>query len=175
MIAGLVRYTGLDAKFIDPKKLVVAKGDFTDHLLEDKGLELGRYDSREVLPRRQPGQQWGPRQDPSLRPMVDLMEGSSPPLIRYLRDTLGYHSDLLYRGPCVKFVPPGRDPVQSGGLRRRLDGVDVGPRRGDEGRERSTRSPVAAKGAAAQAGDGGGAAYAGVQRDRRLRRLLHRA
>ncbi len=99
ILAGLVRYTGLDAKFIDPKKLVVSKGDFTDHLLADQGRELGRYDSREVLPARKPGQQWGPRQDPSLRPMVDLMEGTSPPLIHYLRDTLGYHSDLLYRGP----------------------------------------------------------------------------
>ncbi len=109
IVAGLARYTGLDPKFIDPKKLVVDKGDFTDHLLEDKGLELGRYDSREVLPRRKPGQQWGPRQDPSLTPMVDLMEGTSPPLIRYLRDTLGYHSDLLYRGPWGNSFHP--DPI----------------------------------------------------------------
>ena len=99
IVAGLTRYTGLDAKVIDPKKLVVSKEELTDHLLEDKGLELGRYDSREVLAHRKPGQQWGPRQDPSLTPMVDLMEGTSPPLIHYLRDTLGYHSDLLYRGP----------------------------------------------------------------------------
>lgn len=110
VIAGLVRYSGLDPKFIDPKTLVVSKGDFTDHLLAEKGLELGRYDSREVLPQRKPGQQWGPRQDPSLLPMVDLMEGTSPPLIRYLRDTLGYHSDLLYRGPWGNSFHP--DPMQ---------------------------------------------------------------
>ncbi|HWE46137.1 MAG TPA: hypothetical protein VG407_08915 [Caulobacteraceae bacterium] len=109
VVAGLVRYTGLDPKFVDSKKLVVDKGDFTDHLLAGQGLELGRYDSREALPQRKPGQQWGPRQDPSLTPMIELMEGTSPPLIRYLRDTLGYRSDLLYRGPWGNSFHP--DPI----------------------------------------------------------------
>jgi hypothetical protein len=110
IVAGLVRYSGLDPKFVDAKSLVVSKGDFTDHLLADQGLELGRYDSREALPARKPGQQWGPRQDPSLLPMIELMEGTSPPLVRYLRDTLGYHSDLLYRGPWGNSFHP--DPMQ---------------------------------------------------------------
>jgi hypothetical protein len=68
-------------------------------MLADRGLELGRYDSRLAIPKRAPGQVWGPREDPSLLPMIDLMEGTSPALIRYLRGDLGYRSDLLYRGP----------------------------------------------------------------------------
>jgi hypothetical protein len=41
--------------------------------------------------------------------MVDLMEGNSPALIRYLRGTLGYRSDLLYRGPWGNSFHP--DPM----------------------------------------------------------------
>jgi carboxypeptidase C (cathepsin A) len=99
VVQGLVRYSGLDARYVDPKTLTISKSVVTDHLLEDRKLELGRYDAREALPLRDAKQAWGPRQDPSLLPMVDLMEGTSPGLIRYLRDTLGYKSDLLYRGP----------------------------------------------------------------------------
>ena len=99
IVAALARYSGLDPKAIDAKSLRLGKDAVMDSLLADKGLELGRYDSRLAIPRRAPGQVWGPREDPSLLPMIELMEGTSAPLIRYLRGDLGYRSDLLYRGP----------------------------------------------------------------------------
>lgn len=97
--AELARYAGVDPKIVDPKSLRLSKDAVMDDMLADRGLELGRYDSRLAIPKRAPGQVWGPREDPSLLPMIDLMEGTSSPLIRYLRSELGYKSDLLYRGP----------------------------------------------------------------------------
>ncbi|MBS0332036.1 MAG: hypothetical protein JSS35_04665 [Proteobacteria bacterium] len=97
--AALAGYSGVDPKLVDARTLRLAKDAVMDDMLAGQGLELGRYDSRLAIPRRAPGQVWGPREDPSLLPMIGLMEGTSPPLIRYLRDDLGYRSDLLYRGP----------------------------------------------------------------------------
>jgi carboxypeptidase C (cathepsin A) len=99
VVTALARYSGVDPKVVDAKTLRLGKEEVMDSLLADKGLELGRYDSRLAIPRRAPGQVWGPREDPSLLPMIELMEGTSAPLIRYLRGDLGYRSDLLYRGP----------------------------------------------------------------------------
>lgn len=99
-VAGdLSRFSGVPLADIDRKSLALSKDAVMDRMLSDRGLELGRYDSRIAAAHRPPAQVWGPRQDPSLLPMIDLMEGVSPALIRYLRDTLGYRSDLLYRGP----------------------------------------------------------------------------
>jgi carboxypeptidase C (cathepsin A) len=99
LAAALARWSGVDPKVVDPKTLRLSKDAVMDAMLADRGLELGRYDSRLATPRRDPAKVWGPREDPSLLPMIDLMEGSSPALIRYLRNDLGYSSDLLYRGP----------------------------------------------------------------------------
>jgi carboxypeptidase C (cathepsin A) len=99
VLAGLERYTGLERNFIDSATLVISKDDFCDHLLAARGLELGRYDTRITAPARSGGTAWSPRDDPSLMPMIGLMEGTSPALIDYLRITLGYRSDLLYHGP----------------------------------------------------------------------------
>ncbi|MFL5296635.1 MAG: S10 family serine carboxypeptidase-like protein [Phenylobacterium sp.] len=108
--ATLARYSGVDPKLVDPKSLRLSKETVMDGMLADHGLELGRYDSRLAIPRRAPGQVWGPREDPSLLPMIDLMEGTSPVLIRYLRNDLGYRSDLLYRGPWGGAFHP--DPMK---------------------------------------------------------------
>jgi carboxypeptidase C (cathepsin A) len=117
VLAGLKRYTGLDPKYADAKTLLIDKGVFTDRLLEDRDEELGRYDARMVVARRNMGAQpWLPTHDPSLAPMLDLMEGASVPLIRYLRGTLGYHSDLLYRGPFGEAFHPLPMVTNPGGL-----------------------------------------------------------
>jgi len=113
IVAGLARYAGVDPKVIDAKTLRLDKEVVMDNMLADKGLELGRYDSRLAVPHRAPDQIWGPREDPSLLPMIDLMEGNSPALIRYLRITLGYKSDLLYRGPWGGAFHP--DPFKATG------------------------------------------------------------
>ena len=41
-----------------------------------------------------------------LSPMADLMEGTSRVFNDYIRDDLGFHSDLLYRGPFGKAFHP---------------------------------------------------------------------
>jgi carboxypeptidase C (cathepsin A) len=112
--AKLARYTGLDPRFIDQKTLVVTKDDDLDRLLDDRGLELGRYDSRMTIPRRDlTAAPWVPTRDPSIMPVLDMMQGTSTSEIRYLRDTLGFRSDLLYKGPFGEgFHPaPIRDVI----------------------------------------------------------------
>jgi len=99
VIEGLTRYSGVAAKYIDEKSLKLDKNTFADRLLDDEDRELGRYDLRMTLPRRDLKQMWIPIRDPSLVPLLDLMQGTFPPAIRYFRDTLGYRSDLLYHGP----------------------------------------------------------------------------
>jgi carboxypeptidase C (cathepsin A) len=112
--AKLARYTGLDPRFIDQKTLVVSKDDDLDRLLDDRGLELGRYDSRLTAPRRDlSAAPWVPTRDPSIMPVLEMMQGTSPSEIRYLRYTLGFRTDLLYKGPFGEgFHPaPLRDVI----------------------------------------------------------------
>ncbi|MGZ6037579.1 MAG: S10 family serine carboxypeptidase-like protein [Phenylobacterium sp.] len=117
VLAGLHRYTGLDPKYADPKTLLIDKATFSDRLLEDRDEELGRYDARMVVARRDLGaQSWLPTHDPSLAPMLDIMEGTSVPMIRYIRNTLGYRSDLLYRGPFGEAFHPKPMVTNPGGL-----------------------------------------------------------
>jgi carboxypeptidase C (cathepsin A) len=105
VVAGLARFTGLPASEVNARTLSISKPDFSDKLLRDRNLELGRYDSRMTATRR--GEKlWMPMLDPSLLAMIDLMQGSSPVLIRYIRDTLNYRSDLLYRGPFGEAFHP---------------------------------------------------------------------
>ncbi len=112
----LARFTGIAPRYVDSTTLAISKAVFADRLLQDRGLELGRYDLRMTTPSRNLATtEWLPFRDPSLRPMIDLMQGTSALLIRYLRDTLGYRSDLLYRGPFgeafhpqpLTVIPPG--------------------------------------------------------------------
>jgi hypothetical protein len=83
---------------------------FTDNLLPDKAL--GRYDTRMVGPRRGADNPiWVPTTDPSIMPMLDIMQGTSAPMIRYLRDTLQFRDDLLYAGPFGEAFHPA--PLQA--------------------------------------------------------------
>lgn len=106
VVAGIERFSGVAAEFIDQESLLLSKEAFADHLLEDQQLELGHYDLRMTRSRRASGTGWLPTRDPSLAVVLDLMQGTSVPLIRYLRDTLGYRSDLLYRGPFGEAFHP---------------------------------------------------------------------
>jgi carboxypeptidase C (cathepsin A) len=99
IFAGLERFTAVSRVFVDQDTLVLTKDTVMDRLLEKQNLELGRYDSRMTTVHRHMPDPWVVTRDPSLAPMMEVMQGTSVPMIRYLRDTLGYHSDLLYRGP----------------------------------------------------------------------------
>lgn len=111
VISGIVRFLGIKEKFIDPKSLLVDPTVFADNLLADKGYELGRYDSRMKVAHRAAGELWMPWTDPSLAPMIDLLEGTSPLFNGYIRNELGFKSDLFYRGPFGKAFHP--EPLTS--------------------------------------------------------------
>lgn len=111
IVNGLVRYLGIDAKFVDTATLTVDSDAFHDNLLADQGLEIGRYDQRMKVARRAPGEFWMPWADPSLSPMVDLLEGTSPLFNGYIRKDLGFRSDLFYRGPFGKSFHP--EPIET--------------------------------------------------------------
>ena len=98
IIAGIERYTGVAAQFVDAESLALEGNTFADRLLDDQDRELGRYDYRMTFPRRDLTGPWVPTRDPSLAPMRGIM-ATFPPAIRYIRDTLGYKSDLYYQGP----------------------------------------------------------------------------
>lgn len=107
LLAELQRFTAVDSKYVDAQRLTLSKADFMDHLLDATGEELGRYDSRMVVKQRDPSLgPWLPTSDPSLAPMIGIMQGTSVPMIRYIRDVLGYRSDLMYRGPFGEAFHP---------------------------------------------------------------------
>lgn len=107
LVGELARYTGIDPQFVDAKTLTLSKAVFMDRLLQARGEELGRYDSRMTVKQRDMSQgPWLPTMDPSLAPMIGIMQGTSVPMLRYIRDTLGYRSDLMYRGPFGEAFHP---------------------------------------------------------------------
>ena len=62
---------------------------------------VGRYDSRLTGPRDTSGGPYDPTTDPSLK---DILDAAS--VLRYLREELGYKSDLFYQGPFGGGYPP---------------------------------------------------------------------
>jgi carboxypeptidase C (cathepsin A) len=114
ILDGLQRYTGIDPKYVNQKTIAVE--NWYDDLLRSKGLELGHYDSRMTAKYRGDGVNWLVWNDPSLLPMVDLMEGTSLVFENYMRDTLKFDSDLLYRGPWGKAFHPEPMDVNPAGV-----------------------------------------------------------
>jgi carboxypeptidase C (cathepsin A) len=101
----LQTWTGIEAKYIDPKSLQLDEATFAEHLLSGKAL--GRYDLRMVGPARAADNPiWVPTTDPSIVPMLGLMQGGSPALQHYLRNDLKFKSDLLYAGPFGEAFHP---------------------------------------------------------------------
>ena len=113
--AGLARYTGIAADRLDLQNLRLSGADFADRLLSDQGLELGRYDGRMTARARPQGTMWWPTIDPSLQRLGGTMGGTSQVFNRYVRNTLGFESDLYYQGPFGNaFHPQPRIPHPSG-------------------------------------------------------------
>ena len=104
VLSQLARFTGLPASRIDRARLVVPMEQFSVELLADRNLMVGHYDSRLTGP-RDPSPQYDPTTDPSLK---DILDGIS--VIRYLRNELGYQSDLFYQGPFGGGYPPPTKP-----------------------------------------------------------------
>ena len=97
----LARFTGLDARAFDSKTLSITMEAFTKQLLADRNEVVGRYDSRLVGPLDPKEQIYDPTKDPSLKDII-----SDVGVVRYLRNELGYKSDLKYQGPFGGGYPP---------------------------------------------------------------------
>jgi carboxypeptidase C (cathepsin A) len=90
IIAKLARYTGLNPRLIDSKTLSISTGFYSENLLKDQQLALGRYDSRFVTSSVPPLPPSGHRLYMDF-PDYQLVE-------RYLRDEIGVQTDLQYMG-----------------------------------------------------------------------------
>jgi len=156
VMSQLLRFTGVDSTIVDAKTLAIQPTVFTNRLLRDQHLELGRYDTRMTTSWSQDTAAFDPRTDASLRPVLDLMLGTSVPLIRYLRDDLGFKSDLLYQGPFGEGYPPAAT--------ERGDWMSQRWNRGNQPAPGATPAgapPAANQAGEAQAGGGRGGAAGG--------------
>jgi carboxypeptidase C (cathepsin A) len=97
----LARYTGVKADRIDQKTLVIPLEQFAITLLRDRGQVLGRYDTRMTGPLDTLQKEFDPTIDPSLKSIID-----DRAVVRYIRDELGFESDLRYQGPFGGGYPP---------------------------------------------------------------------
>ena len=102
LLAELAGFTGLDASAIDRKTLTIPMPQFSEQLLRDRNLIVGRYESRMTAP-FDPEQQkmYDPTKDPSLKDLIDDVA-----VTRYFRSVLKYESDLPYQGPFGGGYPP---------------------------------------------------------------------
>jgi carboxypeptidase C (cathepsin A) len=96
----LARFTGLAAGEIDQSKLVVTSEALSVRLLAGRKLTIGHYDSRLTGP-LDPSPEYDPTKDPSLKDILDNLS-----VVQYLRNELGFESDLNYQGPFGGGYPP---------------------------------------------------------------------
>ena len=102
VVRALAHFTGLDASIIDRRTLTVNRMQFGNYLLRREGKVVGQYDSRMLGPLDTTTQgPYDPTKDPSLMNLLDDVM-----VLRYLRDDLGYRSDLRYQGPFGGGYPP---------------------------------------------------------------------
>jgi carboxypeptidase C (cathepsin A) len=88
----LARYTGLSEQFLERADLRPSPGRFWKELLRDRGLVVGRLDSRYVgKDRDNAGEQFD--NDPSF---YGIDGGYTAAINAYVRDTLGFKSDRSY-------------------------------------------------------------------------------
>jgi carboxypeptidase C (cathepsin A) len=101
IVRALSRFTGLDQSLIDRKTLVVNRMQLGNYLLRREGKFIGQYDSRMIGPLDTTQAPYDPTKDPSLLHLLDDVM-----VIRYIRNELGYRSDLRYQGPFGGGYPP---------------------------------------------------------------------
>jgi carboxypeptidase C (cathepsin A) len=94
VLGQLARFTGLDPSALDAKTLTIGMPQFTQRLLRDRQLVVGRYDSRLTGPLNLKEEQYDPTNDPSLKDIIDNVG-----VLRYLKHHLKYENDLPYQGP----------------------------------------------------------------------------
>ncbi|MGH9385512.1 MAG: S10 family serine carboxypeptidase-like protein [Vicinamibacterales bacterium] len=102
VVTDLARFTGFDASLIDRKTLAIPMPQFSEQLLRAENRIVGRYNSRLTAPFDSEQQKmYDPTKDPSLVNIIDDVA-----VLRYMRSTLKYESDLKYQGPFGGGYPP---------------------------------------------------------------------
>lgn len=101
VVRTLARFTGLDASLIDRRTLTVNRMQLGNYLLRRERRFVGQYDSRLVGPLDTTQAIYDPGKDPSLMNLLDDVM-----VLRYIRNELGYRSDLRYQGPWGGGYPP---------------------------------------------------------------------
>ena len=95
----LARYTGVDASTIDRKTLMMSSPQYTSTLLRDQSLTLGRYDMRITQTAGAGrGGGGGANAEPVTRGSV---------MMNYIRNDLGFKTDLTYQGVENGYAPAG--------------------------------------------------------------------
>jgi carboxypeptidase C (cathepsin A) len=105
VVRTLARFTGLDASLIDRRTLVVDRMQLGNYLLRREGKFVGQYDTRMVGALDTTQAEYDPTKDPSLQHLLDDVT-----VLRYLRNELGYRTDLRYQGPFGGGYPPPTTP-----------------------------------------------------------------
>ena len=100
VVAQLARYTGVDPSTIDRKTLMMSSPQFTSTLLRDRNLTLGRYDMRitSTPSAGRGGGGGGANAEPATRGSV---------MMNYIRNELGFKTDLTYQGIENGYAPAG--------------------------------------------------------------------
>ena len=101
IVRGVSRFTGLDPTLVDRRTLTVDRMQLGNYLLRLEGKFIGQYDTRIIGPLDTTQAPYDPTKDPSLENLLDDVM-----VLRYLRDELGYRSDLRYQGPFGGGYPP---------------------------------------------------------------------
>ena len=100
VVEQVARFTGLPVSQINATSMRASTEQISTTLL-GKDVMVGRYDSRAIGPADTSGGPYDPTKDPSLK---DILDAAS--VMRYLREELGYKSDLFYQGPFGGGYPP---------------------------------------------------------------------
>jgi carboxypeptidase C (cathepsin A) len=95
------RFTGLDASMVDRRTLAVGRMQLGNYLLRREMKFIGQYDTRMIGPLDTTQGPYDPTKDPSLQHLLDDVM-----VLRYLRNEVGYKSDLRYQGPFGGGYPP---------------------------------------------------------------------
>jgi carboxypeptidase C (cathepsin A) len=116
VLSKLARFIGVDASAIDRQTLSVTRDQYKTRLFGDQHRIFGNYDARMTRP-------WDPSEvgydilnDPSFKPVVPLVQGTSFVLNHYIRSDLQFASDLIYQGPLGGGYPPDSEELRVRGL-----------------------------------------------------------
>lgn len=119
IVAQIMRFTGFQKDKIDAKTLNINTRDFSEMLLADRKIAIGRYDSRQMASSAGAANR-NEMRIPIQRPASDAVE-------RYIRSDLQYNTDLQYTGAVGGDTYSARLAGAEQGIGRRWNRVEIYP------------------------------------------------